>query len=155
MIKMKDDIIDDLDEDNAEGNKMVAIKYFYFESKARLYSARLETEGIPSFVSNSNAITAVPLGSPGIGLHVKQRDYEAARQIVLRMDQRAEMEIIDDDDESFRDADHEDIEYQRKLTERDKGDNKTLTYLIAIIIVLVIIRVIWRIMNPGDAWGPF
>ncbi len=151
---MEDDILDHLDEDNSSGNNIIAIKYFYFESQARLYSARLEAEGIPSFVSNSNAITAVPLGSPGIGLHIRQKDYEIANPIIIRMDQRAEMELADED-ESFRDADHDDINYQRKLNEQNKGDSKVAQYIVAIIIFFVIIRMIWRAQNPEGLWDFF
>lgn len=151
---MEDNVLDHFDEDNSAGNNMIAIKYFYFESKARLYSAKLESEGIPSFVSNSNAITAVPLGSPGIGLHIRQRDYEVARPIIIRMDQRAEMEMADEN-ESFRDADHSDIDYQRKLNEQEKGDSKVVQYLVAVIILFVIIRMIWRALNPSEGLWDF
>lgn len=148
---MKDEILDHFDEENSSDNSVIAIKYFYFESKARLYSARLESEGIPSFVSNSNAITAVPLGSPGIGLHIKKRDLDQARAIILRMDQIAEMESADED-ESFRDADLDDIDYQRKLHEQKDGGSKIINYLIAIIIIFLIIRVMWRALNPDGLW---
>ncbi|MFT4665794.1 MAG: hypothetical protein ACI8YQ_002756 [Polaribacter sp.] len=152
---MEDDILDHFDEDNSSDNNIIAIKYFYFESQARLYSAKLETEGIPSFVSNSNAITAVPLGSPGIGLHIRQGDYEMAKPIIIRMDQRAEMELADDN-ESFRDADHDDINYQKKLNEHQKGTiSKAVQYIVAVIIVFVIIRMIWRSLNPEGLWDFF
>ena len=152
---MEDDILDHFNEDNSSDNNIIAIKYFYFESQARLYSARLEAEGIPSFVSNSNAITAVPLGSPGIGLHIRQGDYEVANPIIIRMDQRAEMELADEN-ESFRDADHGDIDYQRKLNEHQKGTtSKAVQYIVVVIIVFVIIRMIWRALNPEGLWDFF
>ena len=152
---MEDEILDHLDEDNSSDNNIIAIKYFYFESQARLYAARLESEGIASFVSNSNAITAVPLGSPGIGLHIRKGDFNAARQIILRMDQLAEMELADED-ESFREADHDDIDYQKKLTEQKEGNSSNLIkYMIATIITFVVVRMIWRALNPKGLWDFF
>lgn len=151
---MDDEILDQFNEGNSTDNNLIAIKYFYFETKARLYSARLESEGIPSFVANSNAITAVPLGSPGIGLHIRKGDLERARPIVLRMDQRAEMELADDD-ESFRDADLGDINYQKELHETKEGGSILIKYTIAIIVVFVLIRMVWRALNPEGLWDFF
>lgn len=151
---MSDEILDHFDEDDNFSSRIITIKYFFFESKARLYAARLEEEGIPSFVSNTNSITAVPLGSAGIGLQIREVDQEAASMIITRMDQRDQMDIVDDE-ESFRDADLEDIAYQRQLHEQKEGGNKSGQYIIAAIIILVLIRMIWRATNPDGVWDIF
>ncbi len=150
---MEDEILDYFNTDDDSEIKIIAIKYFYFESKARLYAARLEEEGIPSFVSNTNSITAFPLGDAGIGLHVLKTDREKAIDIIHQMDQLDQEDPSDK--ESFRDADLEDIAYQKQLHEQQKGSSKTVKYLIGGIILLVILRMLWRALHPSRAWDFF
>ena len=82
---MKNRILDYFEDSFDEDTKIVLVKYFYFESEARLNAARLKKEGIKCFVSNTNTITAFPLGEGGIGLHVKDTDLEQATKIVIEM----------------------------------------------------------------------
>lgn len=148
---MEDEILDYFDEGDSYDVKIIAIKYFYFESKARLYAARLEKEGIPSFVSNTNSITAFPLGDAGIGLHIREADLEIAQDVIRSMDQLAKMDSSEE--ESFRDADLGDIAYQRQLHEQQKESSKTVRYIVALIIVLVVIRMLWRALHPDGSWN--
>ena len=134
--------------------EIIAIRYFYFETKARLYAARLESEGIPSFVSNSHSGTVMPLGNPSIGLHIRKIDYEIAQRILEEMEEY-EKQIGSYGEESFRDADHEEIAYQRQLHQKRKGQNKQLMILVGIIILLVLLRTIWRMWNPEKAFDIF
>ena len=150
---MEDEILDYFDDNDTPAPKIIAIKYFYFESKARLYAARLEEEGIPSFVSNTNSITAFPLGDAGIGLHIREADREAALTIIRHMDQLDRVGSAGD--ESFRDADLDDIAYQKQLHEQEKRQDRTVQYIIAAIIVLVLIRMVWRAFNPDDSFDVF
>ncbi len=150
---MKDDVLDYFQDRGASGQKIIAIKYFYFESKARLYAARLEEEGIPSFVSNTNSITAFPLGDAGIGLHIRQSDQKAAAAIIREMDRLASRETIEN--ESFREADHDEIDYQRQLNQQKKSGNKAVRYFIGFLFLLVVLRIIWRAFHRGNAWDLF
>lgn len=110
---MRNQILDYFGDSYDEDTKIVTVKYFYFESEARLNAARLKKEGINCFVSNTNSITAFPLAEGGIGLHVKENDLEKATQIVLEMHENkiAEPEL------DFHEADLEEIEYQKALNE--------------------------------------
>jgi len=101
--------------DFEETTRIVPLKYFFFESEARLYGARLREAGIPCFISNANIMTALPLGGGGgIGLHIREADLEDASRIVARLDY---LEEAGSGEESFHNADHDDIEYQRTLNE--------------------------------------
>ena len=67
---MEKKALDYFGEESFYTGKIIAVKYFYFESRAYLYAARLRNEQINCFVSNTNAVTAFPLGDGGIGLHI-------------------------------------------------------------------------------------
>jgi len=129
--------------------KVVPVKYFYFESEARLYAARLRTEGIPCFISNAHTITALPLGSGGIGLHVKEVDLAEASAIVARMDYQNNHA---QEPMNFADADHDDIAFeQAKNTRPDYW-----YWLIIGIVVLLILRAFMRAIGfQGYWWNPF
>ncbi len=133
----RDDILDYFEEDGAAyRGAVIAIKYFYFESQARLYAARLREAGIPCFVSNANTITAFPLGDGGIGLHVRAIDAESASGIIRELDSNDQ---TTDEDDAFREADHEDIAYQRELHEGPLRRQRWVLTAIAVIILLVIL----------------
>ena len=119
--------------------EIVKIKSFFTEQEARLYEARLKEAGIPSFVSDANTITAIPLGAGGIGLHVRLEDVEAASLIVEKLDLAT---YTDNADESFHEADYDDIEYQRSLN-KPVGSNWWLIW----VFVLVAILLIWQFYN--------
>ena len=76
---MENEILDYFGEESYYQGKIIAIKYFYFESQALLYAAQLRANGVRVFVSNTNTITAFPLGNGGIGLHILEADIIAHR----------------------------------------------------------------------------
>lgn len=129
---MKNQILDYFGDSFDEGTKIVTVKYFYFESEARLNAARLKKEGINCFVSNTNAITAFPLAEGGIGLHVKEKDLERATEIVMEMHENK----ISEPDQDFNEADLDEIEYQKALNE---PPIKPQHYIFLAIIVLLIL----------------
>ncbi|MEL6865159.1 MAG: hypothetical protein AAFP19_12100 [Bacteroidota bacterium] len=136
-----DENILDYFEDDAEkefdaGTKIIAIKYFYFESQARLYAARLKEANIRSFVSNANTTTVLPFGEGGIGLHIRESDQEEALAIIRELDVN---NVNDPPPQSFRDADEEDIAYERALNQDEKKpfDPAIITIIIIIIILLL------------------
>ena len=109
---MKDQILDYFGDSKNQFEKnarIVRIRTFYFEWKARVYAARLKEANIPCFISNANAITALPMGgSGGIGLHIKETDTKAALKIIEELDHNMIKEV----EEDFREADLEEIEFQ-------------------------------------------
>lgn len=132
---MEDDILDYFGDDEFYNGRIIAIKYFYFESQARLYAARLNEAGIRSFVSNANTITAFPLGEGGIGLHIREDDTEDAVNIIREMDKnnRSEPQNI-----SFHDADKEDIEYEKQLAERKNKIDPVFSIIVFILFLLIV-----------------
>lgn len=122
-------------------DKVIILKYFAAESQAHIYAARLKEEGIACFVSNSHVGTILPLGgSANIALHVKATDGERAGEILAQMDyqQRTGSE------QDFRDANLEDIEYERQLHEGNDRQFWWWVIIIAIVTILLVLRAYLR-----------
>jgi hypothetical protein len=130
--------------------KIVVARYFYMEAEARLYAARLNQEGIPSFISNANTISVFPSMSAEIGLHVKKEHLEKTRNILQEMD-RLNQEEVD-----FRDATHEEIEFQ-KILHRSPGMGipQILFIFLIILIILILARAFIRARYLGFQFDPF
>jgi len=119
--------------------KIIAIKYFYFESQALIYLARLKEQGINAFISNTNAITTFPLGDGGIGLHIREIDHDKSIPIIKELD----LNNLNEPNISFHDADLEDIAYEKALrTPKNKIDPILLLFLL--ICGLIIFRALMR-----------
>ncbi len=135
LIIMADRILDYFD-DFDEHSKVIAIRYFSFESAAHIYAAHLKKEGIPCFLSNSHISTALPLGGTGdVSLHVKAQDAQAAKAVLDFLDKATNQQ-------DFREATLEEIEFERQA-------NQSLTknywfWIIIIIVFLLILRAFFR-----------
>ncbi len=141
--------------DFEENTRIIPLKYFFFESEARLYGARLREAGIPCFISNANIMTALPLGGGGgIGLHIREADLEEASQIVARLDY---LEENGSGEDSFHNADHDDIEYQRALNEPPMAikTGQAWYWLVIGIAFLVILRAFLRAAGAVESWRDF
>lgn len=141
--------LDYFEEFEHTGVKVVVARYFYFDSEAYLYAARLRESGINCFVSNSNAIAAVPLGNGGIGLHVKEQDLQEALSLIKEIDQQEPIE------QDFREADHEDIAYERAVNEKKSSSNISLIVFVLIVVSLLIWRAFSRAAGLVDSWWDF
>lgn len=128
------DLPDDSEKSDFANARIVAVKFFYFESNARIYAARLKEAGINSFISNANTSTVIPFGEGGIGLHVKQDDLEEAVAIIEQLDINNESEL---QDVSFRDADKEDIAYEKEIRTK-KGQAYSSTFMITLFFIIVL-----------------
>jgi len=146
---MEDKILDLFPEDHQNSNpgEIIIIKFFYFETPARLYAARLKEANIPSFVSN--ATTSIPFGNGSIALHVRKVDQEKAAHIVHQLDKRNLINEVDED-ESFHDADHADIAYQKALHQKDKRFFTPLVIFTIIVILFLIAQFVLN--NPFLGW---
>jgi len=132
---MENEILDYFADNEYYKGRIIAIKYFYFESQARLYAARLREADIRCFVSNANTITAFPLGDGGIGLHIREKDSDEAIQIIRRMDVN---NLQDQNDFSFRDADEDDIQYFINISKKsNKIDRAYITIVIILLLVIL------------------
>lgn len=138
-----------------ESTRIVPLKYFFFESEAHLYAARLKEAGIPCFISNANVMTALPLGGGGgIGLHIREADLAEASRIAARLDHLKRKEASE---LSFHDADLDDIEYQRALDQAPLGlrARQAWYWLIIGIVLLVILRAFLRAAGIVESWRDF
>ncbi|MCB0561661.1 MAG: DUF2007 domain-containing protein [Lewinellaceae bacterium] len=138
-----------------ENTRIVPLKYFFFESEAHLYAARLKEAGIPCFISNANIMTVLPLGGGGgIGLHIREADLPEASRIAARLDYQKNH---DNPDASFHDASHDDIEYQRALNAppMQVGASPAWYWLVVGIILLVILRAFLRAAGVVESWRDF
>lgn len=137
-----------------EGSRIVAVKHFFLESEAHLYAARLREAGIPNYISNANIMTALPLGGGGdIGLHVRAQDLEEAARIVARLDYQKEK----GGDADFREADHEDIAYQRQLDRTSISERLPPYWYWALVLIalLVALRAYLRASGAVNRWWDF
>lgn len=127
-----------------EDGRIVVVKKFFFESQAHLYAARLKEAGIPNFISNANMMTALPLiEGGGIGLHVREADLPDAARIIARLDYQAQNP--DPAGESFHDAGHDEIAFQKALAEGNQTHARRIAFwLVAAIILLLILRAFLR-----------
>jgi len=66
--------------------KIITIKQFPNEIKARLYQHALEEEGINSIISNAISSTVFPIGAGTISLQVLKRDKNKAKKIIKKLD---------------------------------------------------------------------
>jgi DNA-directed RNA polymerase subunit RPC12/RpoP len=81
--------------------KIVTIATFTYPLEARLSQAKLESEGIPSFVADENIVSAnqfYSLAVGGVRLQVKESDAENALRI-LGMAQEVQSDLIEDSEE--------------------------------------------------------
>ena len=147
---MKDDILDHFDGYD-EDIRIIPVKYFDQESEARIFGARLNQEGIPNYISNSNTTTALALGVGNIGLHIREQDLEAVLQIFKEI----ELEQKDYDAQiTYHDASLEDIAYEKALNQPNIRFNWALA-LILILVVLLVIRIILRALGIVPSWWDF
>ncbi len=131
---MDDTILDFFEDD--PNVKVVVIKTFYWESKAYLYAARLKEAGIPSFISNSNINSVLHIDVGGIKLNVRAIDVDTAAEIVKKMD-----EAQKDENESFHDADKDDIFYEKQVAENkiEASDGRGFSAKVILVILIVLI----------------
>ena len=138
------ELLDDFGEFE-ENVQVIAIRYFLFDSEAQLYAARLKEAGIRCFISNANTVSILPVEQPGIGLHIRADETKAAQAILTQIDHQ----LQEDPQQSYHDADEEEIEYLRSLKEGTQGGN-ALLWIVAIIIGLLIFRSLAR----AAGWAP-
>ncbi|MCB0618992.1 MAG: hypothetical protein KDC43_06160 [Saprospiraceae bacterium] len=123
---------------------LIVVKYFFFETRARLYAARLRQLDIPCFVSNSNTATAIPFGGGGIGLHVRRTDAPRALALIHEMDR---MQADDPPAEDYRDASREDIEFLQALDRGSTAPRSWWLWILGLLIALLLARALFRALG--------
>lgn len=122
----------------SEGVKIVIAKRFYNEALAHLYKSKLKDQGIESFISNATTSTLIPFGDGGFTLHVRQSDLEEVNSIIQEVD----TDLSYTSDQDFRDADHDDIQYEKEVWEYENklkrsSLSKSIFYIILLILFMV------------------
>lgn len=136
-----------------EHTRIVALQHFFSESEARLCAARLKEADIPSFISNTNIMTTLPLGGGGgISLHIREADLEKAQNILLLW-QESQTDI----EEDYREIDEEEIAYLKALKEQEIGSNQwnALLWIVIVFAILLIIRAFARAAGLMESWKDF
>ena len=90
---------------------------------------------IPEFKASSKTkqhTQFYQVGEQGIRLFVLEDDVDLAQEIIYQMDTN----MLAEPEESFHDADLEDIEYQKQLNS-SKSNNKLLLFAIIITVLLL------------------
>ena len=137
-----------------EHTRIIALQHFFSESEARLCAARLKEADIPSFISNTNIMTALPLGGGGgISLHIRETDLEKAQNILLLW-KEAQTNI---EEEDYREIDEEEIAYLKALKEQEIGNNQwnALLWIVIVFAILLIIRAFARAAGLMESWRDF
>ena len=79
-----DTILDYWEDPGEESSKL--LRYFYFDAEAQLAALSLRQANIPSFITSGNSQVMLPTGQGWIGLHVRERDFEPAVQVLKTVD---------------------------------------------------------------------
>ena len=71
----------------------MVLRYFYFDAEAQLAALSLRQAGVPSFITSSNAQTMLPTGQGWIGLHIRERDFQQAVEILKAAEMWEEADV--------------------------------------------------------------
>ncbi len=124
-------------------DQLTLVKHFYVESEAAVYVARLRESGIEAILQNGTAYGMLPVGEKGIRLYVPSSELELATDLIAEMDQNQLRPI----DESFHDADLEDILYQKALHE---GSVSSKMMYVAIVMSIVLVLYVIYLSSSGS-----
>lgn len=120
-----------------ENIKLVIVRRFINEAEANIYAAYLRGEGVECFISNSTTGTLLPFVNGGFILHIAERDMEEAHDLLRKLDQNSETRV----DQDYRDADLEDIAYEKAISDHDtrleKGGGRYLALLLIVIVLIL------------------
>jgi len=113
----------------------ILLKTFNNTSFEELVVARLRAENIDFRIKNGMSASIYPMANMGRSLEVEAADYELAIDILQQMEQDATKQPENMD---FREADHADIEFEKRVYEQEqKLSNAKPPYLVFIIIILM------------------
>ncbi|MEN0006913.1 MAG: hypothetical protein AAF798_22365 [Bacteroidota bacterium] len=135
-----------------ESDRIIVVRYFTFESEARLYAARLKEAELPHFLSNANMNNTLPLSPGGVGLHVKQKDKEEALRILVSVDELRQQTAAT---ETYHEADHDDIAYYKSLNAPPTSNTQWLLIAVGTLIVLLVLRALARALGWVETWRDF
>lgn len=127
------------------------IKRFYSNVEANIYYLRMQKAGIICFLSNENISTILPLSDGGVLLNVSVDQLEEANEIIELIDRE---NTVDVDKQDFREANKEDILYEKKISEHEKWlesgwiDKKTVSTILLVLFVIIVLGIVINFFFP-------
>lgn len=121
-----------------------AVRSFNSQAEASVYAARLTESGIHNYLLNGTVYSMLPVGEKGIRLFVAHRDVDEALELIKEMDYND----AHPPEETFHDADLDEILYQKELHQNSKSK-----WLMAIIIAMVSLILLYAVMLAANGLG--
>ena len=116
-------------------DRLIIIRKFYDQSQADLYSARLREAGIEHFLTNKHMNTMLHMATSEIGIQIRVADAPEVESIFESLDRLN----LEDPEQSFHDADLEDIYYEKSLQEAKSGRIHWVITLVIVILVALLL----------------
>lgn len=125
--------------------KVIVIKNFFSDAIAGIYQARLESNGIKTYLSNDKAnYTSLPAINEGFRLYIKEKDAPLALEIIKEMDANQKNRNHQD----FREANQGDIQFEKEQTayeqKLEEGPSYFMFYFLIFMVIIGIILGIWK-----------
>ena len=118
-------------------DQIITVRKFYDSVTAEIYAAKLRDEGVSFHLRDGNIANILHLATQSIRLEIHAKDREWVERILSELDQLHRSEP----DEDFREADQEEIQYQKKLHEEKTAvwPKKNIQWLFLIVLVLILL----------------
>jgi hypothetical protein len=116
-------------------DRLIIIRKFYDQSQADLYSARLREAGIEHFLTNNHMNTMLHMATSEIGIQIRSQDADEVRSLFESLDEMNSENL----DQSFHDADLDDIYYEKSLHESRNGGVSWIVTLVVLIIIIMLL----------------
>lgn len=125
---------------------MITIRKFVSLQKAELFAAALRDRGIPAMINHTHLNSMLPIGE--ISLNIPESAELEARQIIEEM----EFNELHEVEEDFREADIDDIIYQKELNSRDKG---RINLAVLVVLILIICLLLYITFTNNTSFLPY
>ncbi len=125
---------------------MITIRKFVSLQKAELVAAALRDRGIPAMINHTHLNSMLPIGE--ISLNIPESAELEARQIIEEMEFNELQEV----EEDFREADIDDIIYQKELNSRGKG---RINLAVLVVLILIICLLLYITFTNNTSFLPY
>jgi hypothetical protein len=112
---------------------LITIRKFTELQKAEFYAIALRNHGIQTVINHSLLSSLLPLGQ--IELCVNDYQVNEAMEIVSALDAQEHLPLSED----FREADLEDIVYQKELNQKKRKSFNKIFFLVMVIILAILL----------------
>lgn len=94
----------------------VRIRQFFNAQKSYIYKNRLKTHGINAFILDEHVSSLIPNVTGGVGLYVEEDQAEEAAKLLKEFEDEMKHNTQGD----YREADMEDIMYEKSVYEKEE-----------------------------------